>query len=41
MQKVVHEHLNDWLDRNPTEAADIIRKAHPGGHGAGRGPQGA
>ena len=22
----VHEHLNDWLDRNPNEAADIIRK---------------
>ncbi|WP_207892155.1 DNA topoisomerase (ATP-hydrolyzing) subunit B [Streptacidiphilus pinicola] len=27
VQKVVHEHLNDWLDRNPNEAADIIRKA--------------
>ncbi|MDJ0380858.1 DNA topoisomerase (ATP-hydrolyzing) subunit B [Streptomyces sp. G-G2] len=27
VQKVVHEHLNDWFDRNPTEAADIIRKA--------------
>ncbi|UEG95537.1 DNA topoisomerase (ATP-hydrolyzing) subunit B [Streptomyces lydicus] len=26
VQKVVHEHLNDWLDRNPNEAADIIRK---------------
>ncbi|WP_280691304.1 DNA topoisomerase (ATP-hydrolyzing) subunit B [Kitasatospora sp. GAS204B] len=27
VQKVVHEQLNDWLDRNPTEAADIIRKS--------------
>jgi DNA gyrase subunit B len=27
VQKVVHEHLNDWLDRNPNEAADIVRKA--------------
>ncbi|MEV6005795.1 DNA topoisomerase (ATP-hydrolyzing) subunit B [Streptomyces sp. NPDC051976] len=27
VQKVVHEHLTDWLDRNPNEAADIIRKA--------------
>ncbi|MBM9505941.1 DNA topoisomerase (ATP-hydrolyzing) subunit B [Streptomyces sp. KK5PA1] len=27
VQKVVHEHLNDWLDRNPNEAIDIIRKA--------------
>ena len=27
MQKVVHEHLDDWLDRNPNEAADIIRKS--------------
>ncbi|GAB3120085.1 DNA topoisomerase (ATP-hydrolyzing) subunit B [Streptomyces calidiresistens] len=26
VQKIVHEHLADWLDRNPTEAADIIRK---------------
>ncbi|MFI8088925.1 DNA topoisomerase (ATP-hydrolyzing) subunit B [Streptomyces sp. NPDC086080] len=26
VQKVVYEHLNDWLDRNPNEAADIIRK---------------
>ncbi|MBB1242440.1 DNA topoisomerase (ATP-hydrolyzing) subunit B [Streptomyces durbertensis] len=26
VQKVVHEHLADWLDRNPVEAADIIRK---------------
>ncbi len=27
VQKVVHEHLNDWLDRNPVEAGDIIRKS--------------
>ncbi|MFJ1753699.1 DNA topoisomerase (ATP-hydrolyzing) subunit B [Kitasatospora sp. NPDC088134] len=27
VQKVVNEHLADWLDRNPTEAADIIRKS--------------
>ncbi|MFG3364419.1 DNA topoisomerase (ATP-hydrolyzing) subunit B [Streptomyces sp. NPDC048156] len=27
VQKVVHEHLTDWLDRNPVEAADIIRKS--------------
>ncbi|WTS98435.1 DNA topoisomerase (ATP-hydrolyzing) subunit B [Streptomyces sp. NBC_00096] len=27
VQKVVHEHLNDWFDRNPNEAADIIRKS--------------
>jgi DNA gyrase subunit B len=27
VQKVVHEHLTDWLDRNPTEASDIIRKS--------------
>ncbi|MFJ9693008.1 DNA topoisomerase (ATP-hydrolyzing) subunit B [Kitasatospora sp. NPDC101183] len=27
VQKVVHEQLNDWLDRNPNEAADIIRKS--------------
>ncbi|RAJ66536.1 DNA gyrase subunit B [Streptomyces sp. Amel2xB2] len=26
VQKVTHEHLTDWLDRNPNEAADIIRK---------------
>ena len=26
VQKAVYEHLNDWLDRNPNEAADIIRK---------------
>ncbi|WSV51908.1 DNA topoisomerase (ATP-hydrolyzing) subunit B [Streptomyces decoyicus] len=26
VQKVVYEHLTDWLDRNPNEAADIIRK---------------
>ncbi|GAA4911025.1 DNA topoisomerase (ATP-hydrolyzing) subunit B [Streptomyces coeruleoprunus] len=27
VQKVVHEHLSDWFDRNPNEAADIVRKA--------------
>ncbi|SEK72486.1 DNA topoisomerase (ATP-hydrolyzing) subunit B [Streptacidiphilus jiangxiensis] len=27
VQKVVNEHFNDWLDRNPNEAQDIIRKA--------------
>ncbi|MFC9589272.1 DNA topoisomerase (ATP-hydrolyzing) subunit B [Streptomyces sp. NPDC056944] len=27
VQKAVYEHLNDWLDRNPLEAADIIRKS--------------
>ncbi|MEY9870850.1 DNA gyrase subunit B [Streptacidiphilus sp. MAP12-33] len=27
VQKVVNEHLGDWLDRNPNEGADIIRKA--------------
>ncbi|MFD7507796.1 DNA topoisomerase (ATP-hydrolyzing) subunit B [Streptomyces sp. NPDC059853] len=27
VQKVVHEHFADWLDRNPTEAADIVRKS--------------
>ncbi|MCM2578477.1 DNA topoisomerase (ATP-hydrolyzing) subunit B [Streptomyces meridianus] len=27
VQKIVHEHFSDWLDRNPNEAADIIRKA--------------
>ncbi|GAA2467401.1 DNA topoisomerase (ATP-hydrolyzing) subunit B [Streptomyces macrosporus] len=26
VQKIVHEHLSDWLDRNPNEAADIVRK---------------
>ncbi|MFF9274369.1 DNA topoisomerase (ATP-hydrolyzing) subunit B [Streptomyces griseosporeus] len=26
VQKAVYEHLNDWLDRNPNEAADIVRK---------------
>ncbi|MFG3099857.1 DNA topoisomerase (ATP-hydrolyzing) subunit B [Streptomyces sp. NPDC048182] len=26
VQRVVYEHLTDWLDRNPNEAADIIRK---------------
>ncbi|MFD3519882.1 DNA topoisomerase (ATP-hydrolyzing) subunit B [Streptomyces sp. NPDC058653] len=27
VQKVVHHHLGDWFDRNPNEAADIVRKA--------------
>ncbi|GLW54290.1 DNA topoisomerase (ATP-hydrolyzing) subunit B [Kitasatospora phosalacinea] len=27
VQKVVNEHLADWLDRNPNEAADIVRKS--------------
>ncbi|MEU8132256.1 DNA topoisomerase (ATP-hydrolyzing) subunit B [Streptodolium elevatio] len=27
VHKVVHEHLADWFDRNPNEAADIVRKA--------------
>ncbi|MCW7941851.1 DNA gyrase subunit B [Streptomyces hygroscopicus] len=27
VQKVAHEHLSDWLDRNPNEASDIIRKS--------------
>jgi DNA gyrase subunit B len=27
VQKVAHEHISDWFDRNPNEAADIIRKA--------------
>jgi DNA gyrase subunit B len=27
VQKVVNNHLADWLDRNPNEAADIIRKS--------------
>ncbi len=26
VQRVVHEQLTDWLDRNPNEASDIIRK---------------
>ncbi|MGW7357792.1 DNA topoisomerase (ATP-hydrolyzing) subunit B [Streptomyces sp. NPDC054802] len=26
VQKVVHETLTDWFDRNPNEAADIVRK---------------
>ncbi|MFR9754768.1 DNA topoisomerase (ATP-hydrolyzing) subunit B [Streptomyces sp. TR06-5] len=26
VQRIVHEQLADWLDRNPNEAADIIRK---------------
>ncbi len=40
VQKAVYEHLNDWLDRNPNEAADIVRKLHRGGHRARGGPQG-
>jgi DNA gyrase subunit B len=27
VQKIVYEHFGDWLDRNPNEAADIIRKS--------------
>ncbi|MDP8978819.1 MAG: ATP-binding protein, partial [Actinomycetota bacterium] len=27
IQKIVNEHLTDWFDRNPNEAADIVRKA--------------
>ncbi|MFI0734221.1 DNA topoisomerase (ATP-hydrolyzing) subunit B [Streptomyces sp. NPDC021225] len=27
VQKIVHEHLADWLDRNPNEASDIVRKS--------------
>ncbi|WSY48347.1 DNA topoisomerase (ATP-hydrolyzing) subunit B (plasmid) [Embleya sp. NBC_00888] len=27
VHKVVHEQLADWFDRNPNEAADIVRKA--------------
>ncbi len=27
VQKVVFEHLGDWLDKHPTEARDVIRKA--------------
>ncbi|MQY12679.1 DNA gyrase subunit B, novobiocin-resistant [Streptomyces sp. RB5] len=27
VQKATHEHLTDWFDRNPNEAADIIRKS--------------
>lgn len=26
VQKVTYEHLADWFDRNPTEAADVVRK---------------
>nr|WP_155073570.1 DNA topoisomerase (ATP-hydrolyzing) subunit B [Streptomyces taklimakanensis] len=26
VQKIVHERFGDWLDRNPNEAADIVRK---------------
>ncbi|MEU6862507.1 DNA topoisomerase (ATP-hydrolyzing) subunit B [Streptomyces sp. NPDC046876] len=27
VQKAVYEHFADWLDRNPNEAADIVRKS--------------
>ncbi|MEU5027084.1 DNA topoisomerase (ATP-hydrolyzing) subunit B [Streptomyces milbemycinicus] len=27
VQKIVHEHLADWLDRYPNEASDIVRKS--------------
>jgi len=27
VQKVCHDHLGDWFERNPSEAADIVRKA--------------
>ncbi|SDK82300.1 DNA topoisomerase (ATP-hydrolyzing) subunit B [Streptomyces indicus] len=27
VQKAVYEHLADWLDRNPNEGADIVRKS--------------
>ncbi|MFH8367939.1 DNA topoisomerase (ATP-hydrolyzing) subunit B [Streptomyces sp. NPDC018031] len=27
VQKITNEYLGDWLDRNPNEAADIIRKS--------------
>ncbi|KAB8164521.1 DNA topoisomerase (ATP-hydrolyzing) subunit B [Streptomyces sp. 3MP-14] len=27
VQKVVHERLTDWFDRNPHEAVDVVRKA--------------
>jgi DNA gyrase subunit B len=27
VQRAVYEHLNDWLDRTPIEAADIVRKS--------------
>ncbi|MFD7610033.1 DNA topoisomerase (ATP-hydrolyzing) subunit B [Streptomyces sp. NPDC059828] len=26
VQKIIHEHLTDWFDRNPNEASDIVRK---------------
>ncbi|WP_437063451.1 DNA topoisomerase (ATP-hydrolyzing) subunit B [Streptomyces sp. enrichment culture] len=32
VQKIVYEHLTDWLDRNPNEAADIIRKGIQAAH---------
>jgi DNA gyrase subunit B len=27
VQKICHDHLGDWFERNPNEAADIVRKA--------------
>ena len=27
VQRIVGQHLQDWLDRNPTQARDVIRKA--------------
>jgi DNA gyrase subunit B len=27
VQKICHDHLGDWFERNPSEAADIVRKA--------------
>ncbi|MFI1676216.1 DNA topoisomerase (ATP-hydrolyzing) subunit B [Streptomyces sp. NPDC020607] len=27
VQKIVHEQLTDWFDRNPNDSADIVRKA--------------
>ncbi len=27
VQRVVHEHLGDWLERNPAEGRDIVRKS--------------
>ena len=41
VQKVAGEQLADWFDRNPTQARDIIRKAHAGRDGPHRRAQGA
>jgi DNA gyrase subunit B len=27
VQRICHDHLGDWFERNPSEAADIVRKA--------------